>query len=101
MQLGIGKVTLGLVVRGLHHRLGGFAVACLARPYTLRFCCGSRLTLGLRFRLGLRPQPPHCRLNLGPALRPAGGSPRGGTRPPRPRPRFPSPLPPSPPPPAT
>src|SRR3989475_10471553 len=85
MQLGIRKVTLGLVVGGLHHRLGGFAAAGLARPRALRFCFRSALTLGLRLPLGLRPPPPHCRIHLCQAPPTAG--PRRGAVVPPPAPR--------------
>src|SRR6266849_10986120 len=63
-QLGVGKVTLGLVVGGIRHRLRGFASPLLARPLAFRFRFGSALTLGVRFRLGLRLQASHGGLNL-------------------------------------
>ena len=72
MQLGIRKVTLGLVVGSLHDQVRGFASAGFARPCVLRFGFGSALALGLRFRLGLCLQPPHGPLNLGQALLTAG-----------------------------
>src|SRR6266446_2547774 len=72
LQLGIRKVTLGLVVGGIYHRLWGFASTFFPRPAPLGFRFGAALPRRLRFHLGVRLQPLHGRLNLDQAVFPAG-----------------------------
>ena len=81
MQLGSRQGTRGLVVGGLHHRLGGCAAAGLARACALRFCCGSALPLGL----ALPPWPAPPTASWPPQAcsgAPHGGPTRRGVRPP-------------------